>query len=77
MRVFTAVPTVAGRRAATVLSLASAGLLTSCMLFAKPPADLDYSRTRTSAAGHYRPTIHPQGDSTCRPNPPRPWHCLH
>ena len=38
-------------------------LLTSCMLFAKPPADLDYSRTRVSESGAYRATIHPQGDS--------------
>lgn len=51
------------RASATVLTIAAAGLLTGCMLFAKPPADLDYSRTRTSAAGHYRATIHPQGDT--------------
>ena len=38
-------------------------LLTGCMLFAKPPADLDYSRTRTSEAGHYRATIKPEGDT--------------
>jgi len=38
-------------------------LLEGCMLFAKPPADLDYSRTRTSEAGRYRATIRPQGDS--------------
>ena len=37
--------------------------LNGCMLFMKPPADLDYSRTRTSAAGVYRATIEPQGDS--------------
>jgi hypothetical protein len=46
-----------------MLTIFAAGLLTSCMLFAKPPADLDYSRTRTSEAGHYRATIRPQGDS--------------
>ena len=63
MRLFTAFRNVAVRGTATVLTIASAGLLTSCMLFAKPPTDLDYSRTRTSAAGHYRATIHPQGDS--------------
>jgi hypothetical protein len=39
-----------------------AGLLTGCMLFARPPKDLDYSRTRTSEAGRYRATIRPQGD---------------
>ena len=38
-------------------------LLEGCMLFAKPPADLDYSRTRASEAGRYRATIRPQGDS--------------
>lgn len=63
MRVFTAFRHVSARATATVLTLASAGLLTSCMLFARPPADLDYSRTRASEAGRYRATIHPQGDS--------------
>jgi hypothetical protein len=33
------------------------------MMFSKPPADLDYSRTRTSESGIYRATIRPQGDS--------------
>jgi hypothetical protein len=33
------------------------------MLFMRPPKDLDYSRTRTSAAGLYRGTIRPQGDT--------------
>ena len=37
--------------------------LTGCMMFSKPPADLDYSRTRTSESGLYRATIRPQGDS--------------
>lgn len=37
--------------------------LGGCMLFARPPKQLDYSRTRTSEAGLYRATIHPQGDS--------------
>jgi len=37
--------------------------LTGCMMFAKPPADLDYSRTRASESGLYRATIRPQGDS--------------
>ena len=45
------------------ITLAIAALLTGCMLFSKPPADLDYSRTRTSEAGRYRATIRPQGDS--------------
>ncbi|NUO65564.1 MAG: auxin-binding protein [Gemmatimonadaceae bacterium] len=33
------------------------------MLFAKPPQDLDYSRTRASEGGFYRATIRPDGDS--------------
>jgi hypothetical protein len=52
-----------GRVTATMLTVAAAGLITGCMLFAQPPADLDYSRTRTSEAGRYRATIRPQGDS--------------
>jgi hypothetical protein len=44
-------------------ALASTGLLAGCMLFAEPPAHPDFSRTRTSEAGHYRATIHPDGDS--------------
>lgn len=39
------------------------GLLAGCMLFAKAPRNLDYSRTRLSAAGQFRATIVPQGDS--------------
>ena len=38
-------------------------LLQGCMLFAKPPADLDYSRTRISEAGRYKATIKPDGDT--------------
>ena len=38
-------------------------LFSGCMMFSAPPADLDYSRTRLSEAGHYRATIRPQGDS--------------
>jgi hypothetical protein len=38
-------------------------LFSACMLFMKPPKDLDYSRTRTSESGAYRATIRPQGDS--------------
>ena len=43
--------------------VAAVSLLEGCMLFAKPPKDLDYSRTRQSEAGRYRATIRPQGDS--------------
>lgn len=39
------------------------GVATGCMLFARPPKDLDYGRTRTSEAGLYRGTIRPQGDT--------------
>ena len=45
------------------LLAAVAMLATGCMMFARPPKDLDYSRTRISAAGTYRATIRPQGDS--------------
>jgi hypothetical protein len=48
---------------AIVACAAATVLLTGCMLFAKPPADLDYSRTRVSESGLYRATIKPQGDS--------------
>lgn len=41
-------------------------LLTGCMLFAKAPSNLDYSRTRRSEGGLYVATIHPQGDSIPR-----------
>lgn len=53
-------------RRALVPTLAAAAittLLTGCMLFAKPPQDLDYSRTRLSEGGRYRATIRPQGDT--------------
>jgi hypothetical protein len=33
------------------------------MMFAKPPADLDYGRMRMSEAGLYKGTIRPDGDS--------------
>ena len=38
-------------------------LLNGCMLFARAPQNLDYSRTRASESGVYRGTIRPQGDS--------------
>lgn len=41
----------------------AAALLGACMLLARPPRDLDYSRTRTSAGGAYRATILPAGDT--------------
>jgi hypothetical protein len=42
---------------------AVSSLLTGCMLFTRPPKDLDYSRTRASDGGAYRATIRPQGDT--------------
>ena len=50
----------------TALVAATTGLLTGCMLFARPPQHLDYSRTRASEAGLYRATIRPQGDTIPR-----------
>lgn len=44
-------------------SIVCALSLNACMMLMKAPPDLDYSRTRTSASGAYRATIHPQGDS--------------
>jgi hypothetical protein len=58
------IATLPARRAAlTPLLGAAVSLLTGCMLFAGPPKDLDYSRTRTSEGGVYRATIRPPGDS--------------
>ncbi|HEX6599741.1 MAG TPA: FixH family protein [Gemmatimonadaceae bacterium] len=48
---------------APALAAMIAATVTGCMMFAKPPKDLDYSRTRASEAGLYRATIRPQGDS--------------
>ena len=47
----------------TLAAVAITTLLTGCMLFAKPPQDLDYSRTRLSEGGRDRATIRPQGDT--------------
>ena len=44
-------------------ALMAASVPAACMMFMRPPADLDYSRTRASEHGHYRATIAPQGDS--------------
>ena len=51
------------RAAAHALAATAVALLTGCMMFARAPNELDYSRTRTSTAGLYRATIHPQGDT--------------
>ena len=63
MRSLFSTPARSLARVAAIITLVAAGSLSGCMVFAKPPANLDYSRTRTSEAGHYRATIHPQGDS--------------
>ena len=47
----------------TVAAAAAGALLTACMMFARAPENLDYSRTRDSEHGIYRATIRPQGDS--------------
>src|SRR5437763_7856393 len=44
-------------------AIALVALLAGCMASAQKPENLDYSRTRASAAGVYRATIHPAGDS--------------
>jgi hypothetical protein len=38
-------------------------LMSGCMLFSRPPKNLDYSRTRASEGGAYRATIVPQDDT--------------
>lgn len=54
---------IAAKLGTTVSVVALGMTLVGCMLFAKPPRELDYSRTRTSEGGLYRGTIRPQGDS--------------
>ena len=51
------------RAVLTMLTVASVSLLDACMMFARPPKDLDYGRVRVSEAGLYRGTIIPDGDS--------------
>ena len=51
------------RSLGTALTAIATALLVGCMMFARPPKDLDYSRTRTSEGGLYRATIEPQGDT--------------
>lgn len=48
-------------RAGAAVAVATA--LGGCMLFARPPKTLDYSRTRSSETGIYRGAIQPAGDS--------------
>ena len=46
-----------------VLFASTVSLLGACMMFMRPPKDLDYSRTRSSEGGAYRATIQPPGDT--------------
>jgi hypothetical protein len=55
--------TAIGRAIGAAATVVAVGLLTGCMMFSKPPDNLDYSRTRQSEKGLYRGTIRPQGDS--------------
>lgn len=43
--------------------LVTTQLATACMMFAKPPADLDYTRARVSEGGAFRAAFRPDGDS--------------
>jgi hypothetical protein len=45
------------------VGLVAIALLQGCMMFARPPKDLDYGRVRSSEAGLYRGEIRPDGDS--------------
>ena len=51
------------RRVFLSIAAATALSVTGCMMFMKPPKDLDYSRTRLSSRGMYRGTFEPVGDS--------------
>ena len=51
------------KRLAISLAAAAALTATGCMMFAKAPKDLDYSRTRLSSRGLYRGSFQPAGDS--------------
>ena len=50
-------------RRVALLTLGSTALVTGCMHPGSAPANLDYSRTRTSEHGVYRAAIKPEGDS--------------
>ncbi|HET9134444.1 MAG TPA: FixH family protein [Gemmatimonadales bacterium] len=47
----------------TLAALLLTTMLGACMHMQARPANLDFSRTRTSAEGQYRATIVPEGDS--------------
>jgi len=52
----------------TATAIAAIALVTvsGCMMFMKPPADLDFARTRVSENAIFRATIKPAGDSIPR-----------
>ena len=64
MRSFTSRRQVVTLRFAALTLIVAA--MSACMMFSKPPKDLDLSRTRASAAGLYRATIEPRGDTIPR-----------
>jgi hypothetical protein len=64
MRFFASRQQVAALRVAAVALAMSA--MSACMMFSKPPKDLDLSRTRASASGLLRATIEPRGDTIPR-----------
>jgi hypothetical protein len=51
------------RPSAAILAAVVVTLMSGCMLFARPPQDLDYSRDRASERGLYRARITPRGDT--------------
>ena len=52
-----------GRSIRNIALFAVVMAASGCMMFARAPKDLDYSRTRISQGGMYRATIRPQGDT--------------
>jgi hypothetical protein len=51
------------RRLRAIAAFAAIISVDACMMFARPPKDLDYGRTRVSQTGLYRAEIRPDGDS--------------
>jgi hypothetical protein len=51
------------KRILTTIAALAAVSATGCMLFMKPPKDLDYSRSQLSSRGVYRGSFQPVGDS--------------
>ena len=57
-----------GTRSIFLAAIVAAALVltTGCMVFVRPPNDVEFARTRSSAGGTYRATILPQGDTIPR-----------